>query len=169
MELPLFSPLIYMGLGCGNVSGSHFRAAGCLCLFSPAIQCRPLRPARPQPLICNAERASRASLCLSSSPCPHFGWQGGMPCPSTPGKGHALSSQCPVAFSSWLLRLPPPSLAPRGPSDSRGPRLWVMVKQQVMGFVIHSDSARPTHPCPSPAPLQILPSEHPGLCGGCWG
>lgn len=107
MELPLFCPLIYMGLGCGNVSGSHFRAAGCLCLFSPAIQCRPLRPARPQPLICNAERASRASLCLSCSPCPHFGWQGGMPCPTTLERGRALSSQCPVAFSSWLLWLPP--------------------------------------------------------------
>lgn len=101
MELPLFCPLIYMGLGCGNVSGSHFRAAGCLCLFSPAIQCRPLRPARPQPLICNAERASRASLCLSCSPCPHFGWQGGMPL-----SHHTGERPCPfLSVSGGLFQL----------------------------------------------------------------
>lgn len=44
-----------------------------------------------------------------------------------------------------------------------------MVKQQVVGFVTHSNCPRRTHPCPSPAPLLIPASEHPGVRGGCWG
>lgn len=96
-----------MGLGCGNVSGSRFGAAGCSCLFSPAIQCRPLRPARPLPLICNAERAARASLCLSClARALISAGREGCPVPATPGRGHALPGQCPVVFSSQLFRLP---------------------------------------------------------------
>jgi len=159
---PFFLPLIYMGLGCGNISGSRFGAAGCSCLFSPAIQRRPLGPARPLPLICNAERAAGASSCPSRpARAPVSAGREGCPVPSALGRGHALPAQCPAVFSSRLFQLPPTPLAPRGPPAPPGPRRWVSAKQQVTGFATRSASARLTRQCPSPAPPWVLGSEHP--------
>lgn len=81
---------------------------------------------------------------------------------------HSGERPCPfLSVSGGLFQLATlaPSYIP-GTMRTFRPRHWVVVKQQVVGFVIPSDSAHLTHPCPSPAALQIPASEHPGCVEG---
>lgn len=95
---------------------------------------------------------------LLSGPSPRFGWQRRMPCPCHTGE--RLCPSRPVAGGLFQPSLLAPSSIPGTTRTFSPTRSEALVKQQVVGFAIRSDSARLTHHCPPPAPLWMLASEH---------